>query len=374
MRPTPEQIRAALEHAVRAAELDGPPPAAEVAPLHPLAPPPPRRARPLLAAAAAVVLALGLAAVVARGGGPDRAEAVATSTPTAGTVAVGLDVADLVLVHALDWPAAGGADGSAEPAASLAVYRGPGSAWLAVEVREGDQRGSLDAFADLLVETATVDGVTVRSAPPGLPADSAVLGLGLSSWARDGRTYTVASRGLAAAAHDEQVRALVGAAVAGEPVVPAGAGVTLVAHGPDANPFHRPRTLASATYRSGAGDLVAVHLSAAAGGDLARYAWYRSGAEVLDVGGRPAVLADGADGRASLWVRLPAGLVQLDGPRDVLPELAAHLRPLDGAAWEEALATLPEAGVAGGRAGPSLTGAERSAVAADVEARAAAAG
>lgn len=355
-----EDLRAALDHAVAVADLDATAPATldlESPPtlphLHTSDEPRPRLRRPALVAAALIaVLGLGGALVVIGSDDDGLTTAGTADGPSGPVVAVGLDAPGLVLVDTsddlLDDPGVGSHPLRTIPRAEVAIFTSSTGATIAVADRDEDGDGSFDHFADALDERSEVAGVEVRSASEAFGTE-VLDGLDASTWwtwSAGPRAVTVASRGLAAAEHDDEVRAFVEASLSGRAADHRPAGFVLVYAGPDDNPFYRNGPSAGATYRTSDGDRIDVVQfdSSVAADQLDRWAWYRSDGMVSRVDGHPALLETDGGSTETLWIGRPHGLVVVAGPAGTTTDLAGSLVDLDEAGWTALRARATEPG------------------------------
>lgn len=341
----PEQIRAALDHALDAADLD------VTAPPHLEAPPParvhlhgsrpmPARRRSLAVAATVLVaagLGLGIAAVASQPHGGSPADRAAPRSPGP-VVAAALDTPGLVLLDTADPPVTpADAPTRIAPKAHLRVFRSSDGRTVAVADRAADGDGSLDRFA--LEGQRSVEGAEVTSAYNGDLGS-----LDVSGWRAGDRQVRVATRGLSSQEHDAVVRPFVAASLADSLAEHIPEGFTEQYDGPDENPFSLVRLGTEADYVAGQGDdderVSILRLDAVIDAEqLDRYAWYWTSNRPTVIDGVPALMAADPSGRASLYLARPDGMVIISAAAADVADYARSVVLLDAAGWAAHQAT-----------------------------------
>lgn len=333
----PDQIHAAFNHALDVANLDDTAPAGLGQPNVVVPDLAVRRSttgarRHLALAAGAVVVICGLGlAFKAAGSDGEQATGVAFEAATGPAVAAGLDDPTLTLIDTAEEPTPGVTPPRAQPDTHLEVLRSTDGRTIAVADRPTNGDGSLDRFP--IEKASTVEGVEVLSSKE--TASDLAWGMKVSGWTANDRHVRVATRGLTQQEHDAQVQLLVLASLDGSLRGHASEGFAQQYSGPDENPFYGLPHESNAAYRDDDGKTVTVQRSQAvvSAAELARYAWYRTEALPTTIDGMAALIAEGDDGRASLYLARPDGLVIVSGPTGDLIRYGSAVVPLDAAGW-----------------------------------------
>jgi hypothetical protein len=172
--------------------------------------------------------------------------------------------------------------------------------------------------------------------------------LDVSGWVVGDQHIRVATRGLSSEEHDAAVEPFVAASVAGSLAEHVPEGFAQEYDGPDENPFARVHLGTEADYVAGQGTdaerVSVLRLGAVVDAEeLDRYAWFWTSARPTAIDGVPALIAVGLEGRASLYLARPDGMLVISAGADDVARYARSVVLLDAAGWKahRATATAP---------------------------------